>query len=125
MTTLASDSLALCDLADIPAGSVRPATAGRVQLTVVNAAGTIRVFVGGCPHHGGPLQLGTLKPRVVSTPDGERTLDPDHPVLMCPWHNFEFDVESGCALFDKRLRLRTIPHQIQDGKVCVQWPPSK
>jgi nitrite reductase/ring-hydroxylating ferredoxin subunit len=124
VTTTAPSLIELCAVGEARDGAVTSARAGRTRLAVVNVGGAITVFLAGCPHHGGPLDLGKLKPRISGSIPGERTLDRDHPVLVCPWHNYEFDPGTGCSLFDERLRLRAIPHEIQDGKVCVQWPPN-
>ena len=29
-------------------------------------------------------------------------------MLKCPWHGYEYDVRTGCALFDERRRLRRV-----------------
>ena len=43
-----------------------------------------------CPHHGGPLCLGSVASRVEQPPPGRYELA-EQVVLRCPWHGWEFD----------------------------------
>ena len=42
-------------------------------------------------------------------------------VLRCPWHGWEFDLETGEKLFDPgcRARVKTYPVAVEDGVVVV------
>jgi nitrite reductase/ring-hydroxylating ferredoxin subunit len=48
-----------------------------------------------CPHQFGPLCLGSLAPRAVSSSPGTVTMDPGPPLLACPWHGWEYDIATG------------------------------
>jgi nitrite reductase/ring-hydroxylating ferredoxin subunit len=48
-----------------------------------------------CPHQFGPLCLGTLAPRAVSSGPGDVRLDSGPPLLACPWHGWEYDIATG------------------------------
>jgi nitrite reductase/ring-hydroxylating ferredoxin subunit len=48
-----------------------------------------------CPHQFGPLCLGSLAPRAVSSAPGAVTMDPGPPLLACPWHGWEYDIATG------------------------------
>ncbi|MDQ3865969.1 MAG: Rieske (2Fe-2S) protein [Actinomycetota bacterium] len=70
-----------------------------------------------CPHHGAPLCRGRIREREVGAPglyepSGKR-------VLRCPWHGWEFDLETGRCLDDARLRTRLYPVKVVDGRVLV------
>jgi len=41
-------------------------------------------------------------------------------VLHCPWHGWEFDVDSGYCLDDERMRVAVYPVRVEDGLVLVQ-----
>jgi nitrite reductase/ring-hydroxylating ferredoxin subunit len=124
-TTQEQKLIALCAVEELMDGAVHAARAGRARLGVVQDRGTIKVFFGGCPHHGGPLDCGRVRPSITASKPGERILLTHAPVLICPWHSYEFDLTTGRAVADRRLRLRFIAHEIHDGKVCVQWPPKE
>ncbi len=76
-----------------------------------------------CPHQGGPLSLG----RVSGTPDpclpgDEVTLGREGEILTCPWHGWEFDMNTGRALADPlRRRVKTYPVRIRGNRVWVAF----
>ena len=39
--------------------------------------------------------------------------------LVCPWHGWEYDLATGEAAHDRRLRLRRFPVTVEDGVVYV------
>lgn len=73
-----------------------------------------------CPHLGAPLCTGELWPLLTqeSVTSEDLTVDLDRPVLMCPWHHWEFDLRDGGAITGKE-RARTYPVHIEDGRVKV------
>jgi nitrite reductase/ring-hydroxylating ferredoxin subunit len=48
-----------------------------------------------CPHQFGPLCLGALAPRAVSSGPGDVGTDSGPPLLACPWHGWEYDIATG------------------------------
>jgi nitrite reductase (NADH) small subunit len=68
-----------------------------------------------CPHHGGPLCLGTVHERLGGAP-GNYVLE-QRRVLRCPWHGWEFDLETGRCLDDPSLRAAVYPVEVADGRV--------
>jgi nitrite reductase (NADH) small subunit len=71
-----------------------------------------------CPHGGAPLCLGRVREREAGTP-GSYALAGER-VLRCPWHGWEFDLESGRCLDDPALRAGVYPVEIVDGVVRVR-----
>jgi nitrite reductase (NADH) small subunit len=71
-----------------------------------------------CPHHGGPLCLGRIRERETGTP-GRYKLS-GRRVLRCPWHGWEFDLESGRCLDDPSLRAAVYSAEIRDGRVRLR-----
>jgi nitrite reductase (NADH) small subunit len=71
-----------------------------------------------CPHSGAPLCFGRIREREAGTP-GQYALA-GRRVLRCPWHGWEFDLESGRCLDDAALRVRVYPVEIADGVVRVE-----
>lgn len=41
-------------------------------------------------------------------------------VLRCPWHGWEFDLESGRCLDDDSLRAAVYPVEVADGVVRIE-----
>jgi 3-phenylpropionate/trans-cinnamate dioxygenase ferredoxin subunit len=48
-----------------------------------------------CPHQFGPLCVGTLAPRAVSTGPGDVRIEQGPPLIACPWHGWEYDLATG------------------------------
>ena len=48
-----------------------------------------------CPHQFGPLCVGTLAPRAVSSGPGDMRMDSGPPLIACPWHGWEYDLATG------------------------------
>lgn len=68
-------------------------------------------FENRCVHQGGPVCEGRILSRVEAVLDdeqrvlGERFSDTEAH-LICPWHGYEYDLETGECAVDRRLRLR-------------------
>ena len=90
---------------EVPTG--QPMVVDLHGIRVVLAKVGDRVYALGdvCAHQGGPLSEGKLS--------GTR--------LACPWHGWEFDLGTGRALLDARLRVRTFAARIVDGRVLVDF----
>ena len=74
-----------------------------------------------CPHQSGPVCQGQLLPLLTAAEPGVTSLDRDagQPVLACPWHGWEFGLDSGSAVWNARYRLRTYAIEVRDGRVLV------
>jgi nitrite reductase (NADH) small subunit len=79
-----------------------------------------------CPHQGGPVCQGKIFFRVdeplgvhqVSL--GLRFSQDEH--IVCPWHGYEYSLESGAHPGDPRLRLRPAHVEVRDGDVFLRLP---
>jgi nitrite reductase/ring-hydroxylating ferredoxin subunit len=91
-------------LATLPPGSVMQVEAGGETVAVCNAGGDLHALDGICPHAGGPLGHGALHGTT----------------LVCPWHAWEYDLETGECLWNPRYRVRVYPVEVAaDGTVTV------
>jgi nitrite reductase/ring-hydroxylating ferredoxin subunit len=90
---------------------------GGREVGVVLVEGEPRGIRNRCPHHGGPLCLGTVVSRVRGEP-GSYALAGGH-ALRCPWHGWEFDPATGACLDDVSMRVAVYPAQIADGRVFL------
>jgi len=92
---------------------------GARQIGVVRWGDRIFAVNNLCAHQGGPVCRGVLSGRLAASRPGELTLDDSAPTLACPWHGWEFDLLTGRALLDPKLRVRTFAARIVDGRVLV------
>jgi nitrite reductase/ring-hydroxylating ferredoxin subunit len=73
-----------------------------------------------CPHQLGPVCAGYAMPMLVGDTAGLIEVDEDKLVVVCPWHNWEFDARSGRAAWaDAPYRLKTYPVKVEGGRVLV------
>ena len=78
-----------------------------------------------CPHSGGPVCEGQVRPAIRGVVDvggrlTDETIDEDAPRLSCPWHGWDFDLATGVAIGDPMRRLRAFEVTIDNGEVYVQ-----
>jgi nitrite reductase (NADH) small subunit len=97
-------------------GRVVARVGGREIGVVATEAGP-RAIRNRCPHHGAPLCLGSVRRRESGTPG--RYGPPGDAVLRCPWHGWEFDLESGRCLSDPDLRAAVYPVRAVDGRIEI------
>lgn len=71
-----------------------------------------------CPHRGAPLCAGAVA-TAVDIRDGEVVLGTPNGTVRCPWHKWEFDIASGRALLDERLRVRRYAVRVQGDEIVV------
>jgi 3-phenylpropionate/trans-cinnamate dioxygenase ferredoxin subunit len=66
-----------------------------------------------CPHAGGELCRGRLLGRLSSRAPGHYEHDLRRPLVRCPWHGWEFDLQTGASVVDARA-LRVRPYEVQE-----------
>jgi nitrite reductase/ring-hydroxylating ferredoxin subunit len=108
----------VCELDELVPGVVRVVELDeRPNVGVVLVNGELRAFGLMCPHKGGPLEKGIIRDGLTSAGPGDRILDPQHCVLACPWHKWEYSLDDGRALYDKRRKLIMYPVAVKAGRV--------
>jgi nitrite reductase (NADH) small subunit len=72
------------------------------------------------PHQGAPLCAGKVTGTMLPGAPDQLEWAMDGQVVRCPWHGWEFDLDSGRALFAiSKDRAATYPVQVSDGRVAV------
>ena len=85
---------------DVPEGGRHVLDVADTTIGVFRFGGRLFAYENSCAHSGGPVCQGRLVHRVREVlDDGGRSsgqrYDPDHLHIVCPWHGFEFDVQTG------------------------------
>ncbi len=99
--------------------------AGDREIGIFRVKGRLVAWENRCPHQGGPVCTGRLVGRT------ELALAPDKTVirevrsetvthLACPWHGWEFDVETGVCFALPTRSLRRIELVERNGDVYVR-----
>src|SRR5437879_3167887 len=73
-----------------------------------------------CPHQKGPVCLGIVSGHLSSPAPGSMELDEGRPVIACPWHGWEFDIEDGGSLWDDGYRVKVVPVRVEAGRVLLE-----
>lgn len=107
-------------IGDLPPGKRKIVAIEGREIGVFNVNGELYALRNICPHRSGPLCSGRLRPLVV----GDTPLHLEHEregeILKCPWHQWEFDIKTGQALYDERLRVKTY-RVVQEGEEVVVY----
>jgi len=104
----------LCRADEIPPGSRRVFPIGGARgVGVFNVGGRFYAIRNVCPHKGGPLCKGRLRPHVVAPGVNQVAFEREDEILKCPWHQWEFDLRTGWSLYAPRLRVKTYPVRVE------------
>lgn len=97
-----SEFVRVCAASEVPQeGQVAEFTVDGRALCVAHVNGAIAVLDGTCPHEGGPLGEGSIEEGCV----------------VCPWHNYSFDVRTGVSPQDSQLVAQIFEAKMDDGEL--------
>jgi nitrite reductase/ring-hydroxylating ferredoxin subunit len=81
---------------DYPSGTFRVVDVDKRQIGVLRWADKWYAVRNICPHLGAPVCAGPVHGLLSERVPGNADLSFDpRPILMCPWHRWEYDLESG------------------------------
>jgi len=105
---------------EIPSGERKIIDVSGRSIGVFNVDGHYYAVRDLCPHHGAPLCRGRVVGTVLASEPTEYVYDSQRKVLRCPWHGFEFDLETGLSPCDPRnLRVKVYKVTIQDDEIVI------
>jgi nitrite reductase (NADH) small subunit len=107
---------------ELPPGSSRVVEAGGIEFGVFNLGDRLVAYRNHCPHMGAPVCLGRVGGTTLPSPPGTYVFGRHGRVLYCPWHGWEFDLETGHVLAHHRGRLARIDVELEDGAVFAYVP---
>lgn len=94
-----------------------------IPIGVYNVDGEYYALLNKCLHQNGPLCEGDVEREVVGewNGPGERTREryADRYVVKCPWHGWEYDIETGQLLGDDAMQVPTFDVTVDNGSVYV------
>ena len=93
--------------ADIPEGGRLIVDVKGHSIGIFHQHGKYYALLNRCPHLGAELCRGDVVSLLESERPGEYTHDPSRVFLACPWHGWEFELETGQSYVDPRkMRVR-------------------
>jgi nitrite reductase (NADH) small subunit len=105
--------------AELPPGTSTTVKAFGTTVAVFNVEGQVFALSNHCPHHGGPLCHGRISGAVLPSQPYEYRYGREGRVLICPWHGWEFDIESGRTIFDPAVRVKIYEARIEEGEIVL------
>ena len=106
-------------LAELPPGTSTTVKAFGTTVAVFNVEGQVFALSNHCPHHGGPLCHGRISGAVLPSQPYEYRYGREGRVLTCPWHGWEFDIESGRTIFDPSVRVKIYEARIEKDEIVL------
>ena len=98
-----ADYIRVIGVKDIPPGSGHVTEVNGQSIATFNVDGTFFALDNTCAHRGGPLGEGEL--------DGE--------VVICPWHDWEYNVRIGISLTTPSASVKTYEVKVDGDDVKV------
>jgi nitrite reductase/ring-hydroxylating ferredoxin subunit len=110
----------VCRDGDLPNGSMRIVAAGEMTIGVYRQGGRYFAYRNLCMHQGGPACEGIIVPKVVDVLDEDRGFVrqgflEDELHIVCPWHGWEYKLETGVCAHHPGYRLQRFDVEIRDG----------
>ncbi|HLJ46942.1 MAG TPA: Rieske 2Fe-2S domain-containing protein [Bryobacteraceae bacterium] len=114
----------ICASAAVAEGGRLVVDVGERTIGVFRVRDKLYAYENSCPHQGGPVCQGAILPRVVEQLNEDREsqgfdFHPRDLHIVCPWHGFEFNIETGCHPASPAMRLSPVPVAEDEGLVHV------
>ncbi len=106
---------------ELSPGTLRRVLVDGIAVVVLRtSAGELHALRDICPHLGARLSGGWLTPLVDGDDVDNRWLT-DRTMLRCPWHGYEFDVDTGrCVADPEHVRVKAYGVAVEDGRVVLE-----
>jgi 3-phenylpropionate/trans-cinnamate dioxygenase ferredoxin subunit len=108
--------------ARVPPGARTLVQHGPHQVAVFNVGGRLYAVRNRCPHHGGPLCHGRIGGTRVPSESLKYEWGMVDRVLTCPWHGWQFDLETGATLFDPATSVPVYRVAVEYDEIAVYLP---
>lgn len=120
---VSQDGYLVGDVADLAADGRRFVEVDGRDVVVLWVDERAHAFENRCLHMGGPVGEGMVIGKVKAVLDADKRLVgecfSDRMQIVCPWHGWAYDVETGTCAGDDRLALTKFQTSIRDGQVYV------
>jgi 3-phenylpropionate/trans-cinnamate dioxygenase ferredoxin subunit len=99
--------------ADFPPGARKILRVGGREIGVFHTGAGLFALRSACPHQGAPLCLGIVTGTTLPSNPGQYVWGMEGQVLRCPWHGWEFDMQSGAGLYDPYRHERVATYEVR------------
>jgi 3-phenylpropionate/trans-cinnamate dioxygenase ferredoxin subunit len=100
---------------DLPEGGRLLVKVGGREIGIFNVDGKIHAILNRCPHRGGQLCKGDVLAFICSERPGDFRLDEGTRYISCPWHGWEYDIETGQSWYREPAQTKG-PQRYRDAR---------
>jgi nitrite reductase/ring-hydroxylating ferredoxin subunit len=104
---------------DIAEGKNIIVEVGSLSIGVYNVGGEYYALLNRCPHEGAQLCKGKVCGTTLPSGVYEYEYGRVGELVRCPWHGWEFEIKTGKAVFDEKVRTKSYKVQVDDGKIGI------
>lgn len=105
---------------ELPSGEWKFINAKGKEIGIYNDNGMFYGILNVCPHQQAEICKGTVSGTNIESDTHEFIYGMEGKVLSCPWHGWEFDIETGKSIFDpEKYRVRTYRVEIEEDRVVL------
>ena len=104
---------------EIPPGGRKILKVQGREIGLFNLAGTFYALKNVCVHQGARVCLGKVTGTTLPSLVYEFKYGKEGRILRCPWHGWEYDITTGCSLFDPAVKVVSYPVSIEEGNVYI------
>lgn len=90
-----------------------------MEIAVFNVKGDFHGVANYCTHQGGPVCEGPVYGTISVDEDGDMCFDRDGELIVCPWHGWSFDIETGEHISKSQYVLPTYDVVVRDESVYI------
>lgn len=91
-----------------------------ISIGIIYNSGNYYAIRNTCPHKNGPICKGTVRGTMLPSDPQEYKYGMKEQVIACPWHGWEFDLETGKGLFGNDRKLKKYSIEINDDKIYIE-----
>lgn len=104
----------ICSTDELPPGERTIVELNGHSIGVFNVDGEYHALKNDCPHQRAPLCIGKVTGTTVSREPGDVEWKDDGHILRCPWHGWEFEIETGESVFNPhKVRARSFETTVE------------
>jgi nitrite reductase/ring-hydroxylating ferredoxin subunit len=120
---MAGHEVTLGALSDMADGEHRVFAIDTVEVGVFRIGDRLFAYENTCPHAGGPVCQGKIFNRVEELLTSEKKSlglrFSTRRNIVCPWHGYEFDIETGVHPGNRAVRLKPVKVDVREGQIFV------
>jgi nitrite reductase/ring-hydroxylating ferredoxin subunit len=91
------------------------------EIILIRRRGEVYALRNICPHQSQSFEKGITRARIIADRTTRHYVaDRGAPVLICPWHGWEFDLQTGQCVIDAEYRTRSYRVSVDDGGIYLE-----